>query len=224
MQVTNMHPELKKYIPLAESIYANFGKNTEVVIHDLRHPESSLVYVIGNVTKREIGAPATNLILETLQKDLERKPEEEMIRNICCYKTVTKDGKILRSSSTFIRDENEEIIGCICINYDITEFLHCSRIIEEFTAFPETEMEQKKKEFFANHVKENLEDIVLSVIQRSTIPVDLMAKEDKIELVRIFEERGVFLVKGAVEYVAEVLNVSRYTVYNYLDEIRHISS
>lgn len=50
MQVTNMHPELKKYIPLAESIYANFGKNTEVVIHDLRHPESSLVYVIGNVT------------------------------------------------------------------------------------------------------------------------------------------------------------------------------
>ncbi len=73
-------------------------------------------------------------------------------------------------------------------------------------------------------MKENLEDIVLSVIQRSTIPVDLMAKEDKIELVRIFEERGVFLVKGAVEYVAEVLNVSRYTVYNYLDEIRHISS
>ena len=51
-----------------------------------------------------------------------------------------------------------------------------------------------------------------------------MEKEEKIELVRIFEERGVFLVKGAVEYVAEVLNVSRYTVYNYLDEIRHISS
>lgn len=221
MERTEMHPELKKYIPLAESIYANFGKNTEVVIHDLRYPESSVVYVIGTVTKREIGAPATNLILETLQKDLERKDGETMIQNICCYKTVTKDGKILRSSSTFIRDEKNEIIGCICINYDITEFLHCSRTIEEFTSFPENEMQQKKKEFFANHVKENLEDIVLSVVQRSTIPVDLMQKEEKIELVRIFEERGVFLVKGAIEYVADVLNVSRYTIYNYLDEIRH---
>ena len=48
------------------------GKNTEVVIHDLRHPESSLVYVIGNVTKREIGAPATNLILETFSHDLQK--------------------------------------------------------------------------------------------------------------------------------------------------------
>lgn len=219
-----MHPELKKYIPLAESIYANFGKNTEVVIHDLRHPESSLVYVIGNVTKREIGAPATNLILETLQKDKERENDENLVQNICCYKTVTKDGKILRSSSTFIRDESKNIIGCLCINYDITEFLHCSRTIEEFTAFPEKDAPQKRKEFFANHVKENLEDIVLSVVQRSTIPVDLMAKEDKIELMRIFEEKGVFLVKGAVEYVADVLNVSRYTIYNYLDEIRHTNS
>ena len=217
-----MHPELKKYIPIAESIYENFGKNTEVVIHDLRYPESSLVYIIGNVTRREIGAPATNLILETLHKDKERKEGEELIQNICCYKTVTKDGRILRSSSTFIRNEQDEIIGCLCINYDITDFLHCNRIIEDFTAFPEKERKtQQKKEFFANHVKENLEDIVLSVIQKSTIPVELMAKEDKIELMRIFEEKGVFLVKGAVEYVAEVFNVSRYTIYNYLDEIRH---
>lgn len=224
MQEFNMHPELEKLIPLAESIYANFGKNTEVVIHDLRHPENSVVYVLGNVTKRTIGAPATNLILETLRNDHERADNVPPIHNICCYKTVTKDGKILRSSSTFFRDDAGEIIGCLCINYDITDFLHCNRLIEEFTAFPDTELKTEGKEFFANHVKENLEDIVLSVVQRSTVPVDIMAKEDKLEMMRIFEEKGVFLVKGAIEYVAEVLNVSRYTIYNYLDEIRHAES
>lgn len=224
MQGISMHSELEKFIPLAESIYANFGKNTEVVIHDLRHPETSVVYVIGNVTKRSIGAPATNLILETLRNDQERAEGVPPVRNICCYKTVTKDGKILRSSSTFVRDETGEIIGCVCINYDITDFLHCNRLIEEFTAFPDAEIKQNRKEFFANHVKENLEDIVFSVVQRSTVPVDLMSKEDKLEMMRIFEEKGVFLVKGAIEYIAEVLNVSRFTIYNYLDEIRHAES
>lgn len=221
MQRATMPLELEKYIPLAESIYANFGKNTEIVIHDLSHPENSVVYVLGDVTKRSIGAPATNLILEVLQNDKERKPEEEPVQHVCCYKTVTKDGKILRSSSTFIRNNQEEIIGCFCINYDITEFLQCNRMLEEFTAFPDSGETRGKKEFFANHVKENLEDIVTSVVQRSTVPVNVMTKEDKLELMRIFEEKGVFLVKGAVEYIAEVLNVSRYTVYNYLDEIRH---
>ena len=221
MQRATMPLELEKYIPLAESIYANFGKNTEIVIHDLSHPENSVVYVLGDVTKRSIGAPATNLILEVLQNDKERKPEEEPVQHVCCYKTVTKDGKILRSSSTFIRNDQEEIIGCFCINYDITEFLQCNRMLEEFTAFPDSGETHGKKEFFANHVKENLEDIVTSVVQRSTVPVNVMTKEDKLELMRIFEEKGVFLVKGAVGYIAEVLNVSRYTVYNYLDEIRH---
>ena len=62
-------------------------------------------------------------------------PKEEPVQHVCCYKTVTKDGKILRSSSTFIRNDQEEIIGCFCINYDITEFLQCNRMLEEFTAF-----------------------------------------------------------------------------------------
>ena len=34
------------------------------------------------------------------------------------------------------------------------------------------------------------------------------------------EEKGVFLIKGAIDYVANSLQVSRYTIYNYLDGIR----
>ena len=204
---------------IGECIARQFGEDCEVVLHDLTKSYDSTIVAIwnGHVTGRKIGDGGTDAGLAILRGTSQPKDEY-------CYINSTKDGHILRSTSKYFLDEEGKVVGSLCINYDITEFLHCSRIIEEFTAFPETEMEQKKKEFFANHVKENLEDIVLSVIQRSTIPVDLMAKEDKIELVRIFEERGVFLVKGAVEYVAEVLNVSRYTVYNYLDEIRHISS
>ena len=47
-----------------------------------------------------------------------------------------------------------------------------------------------------------------------------MTKDDKVEIVRTLDQKGAFLIKGAIDYVAKVLCVSRYTVYNYLDEVR----
>ncbi len=37
--------------------------------------------------------------------------------------------------------------------------------------------------------------------------------------VRLLEERGAFLLRGAVEDVAETMGVSRITIYNYLSAI-----
>jgi predicted transcriptional regulator YheO len=34
------------------------------------------------------------------------------------------------------------------------------------------------------------------------------------------QEKGLFIVRGGVEMAARVLGVSRYTDYNYLDEIK----
>lgn len=40
------------------------------------------------------------------------------------------------------------------------------------------------------------------------------------EIVRRLDERGVFLVKGSVDIVSTKLNISKYTIYNYLDQIK----
>jgi len=47
-----------------------------------------------------------------------------------------------------------------------------------------------------------------------------MQKDEKLETVRYLQKRGVFLVKGTIEKVANLLNVSRYTIYNYLVEVK----
>ena len=62
--------------------------------------------------------------------------------------------------------------------------------------------------------------IVQSVLNNYPIPVKLMEKEDKLQIVKRLDEKGVFLVKGAIDHVATILGVSRYTIYNYLDETR----
>ena len=45
------------------------------------------------------------------------------------------------------------------------------------------------------------------------------SRDDRLELIRFMDERGVFLVKGSMEYVAGKLGLSKVTLYGYLDEI-----
>ena len=52
------------------------------------------------------------------------------------------------------------------------------------------------------------------------IPSGSMTREKRIELIRFMDQRGVFLVKGAIDRVAEKLGSSKVTVYSYLDEVR----
>jgi predicted transcriptional regulator YheO len=47
-----------------------------------------------------------------------------------------------------------------------------------------------------------------------------MQKEDNLRVVENFDEKGGFMIKGAVDQLAHKLNVSRFTIYNYLDEIK----
>ncbi|MNE73681.1 hypothetical protein D3C80_1697050 [compost metagenome] len=47
-----------------------------------------------------------------------------------------------------------------------------------------------------------------------------MKKSQKLEAVRQMQDRGLFIVKGGIEKAAAALGVTRYTIYNYLEQIR----
>jgi len=208
----NIHPILLKLIPIAEGIAKTLGESCEVVIHDLKNPDRSLVYIAGNVTGRKLGAPLTNLSLQILQQ------KGNDAHDLFGYETTTKDGKILKSSTMFVRDDHGQVIGCMCINYQINNILTCIKILESFTKINISGHETK--ETFYLDVNEAMEEIVNGVLKEYHVPLSLMEKEHKVQVVRALEDKGVFLVKGAIEYVANVLGVSRYTIYNYLDEVR----
>lgn len=46
-----------------------------------------------------------------------------------------------------------------------------------------------------------------------------LSREDKQRAVRMLDERGAFILRRAVEDVADAMGVSRITVYNYLNAI-----
>ena len=47
-----------------------------------------------------------------------------------------------------------------------------------------------------------------------------MTRDEKVLLVQSLESQGAFLIRGAVEHVAKAMGVSKFTIYNYLKEIR----
>ena len=210
-----MHPYLRAFLQSAEGLSLMLGSRYEVILHDLSHVENSIVAIYGNVTNRKVGGPATNYLLQLLKTDGDDAPTSLNCRN------VMPDGRVLRSSTIFIRDEKGHIIGSLCINQDLTDFIVASKLTQELTAFqrPSTE-EEHAEEFFAHDISDVMEDMVRTELELLQKPVAYMQKEDKLALVQRMENKGIFDVKGAVEYVAERLGVTNYTIYNYLKAIR----
>jgi predicted transcriptional regulator YheO len=66
-----------------------------------------------------------------------------------------------------------------------------------------------------------MSEIIQESLQRSG--QGRMNKQAKVEAVRMMQERGLFIVKGGVEKAASALGVTRYTVYNYLEQLRGAS-
>ena len=215
-----MHSELKKFIPIVKTIAQMFGKNCEVVLHDFSKPQKSIVAIEnGQVTGRKIGDPITDFALSIWKKDGFGKRKTDRIVN---YRTKSKNGKILKSATVFIRNYQKNIIGCLCINYDLTEHAMFHKNLEEFCTTIELDKEESTEETekFTNDVSEILENIIKEAIEKIGKPVSLMQKEDKLMVVKIAEEKGAFLIKSSISQIASEINVSRYTIYNYLEELK----
>jgi len=210
-----LHPILKNFIPLVEGLANTFGKNCEVVLHDVSNPDQSIIAIAnGHITNRSVGGPMSEYGLLALRRG-------DFNNHRINYMKKTSDGRVLKSSSLYIKDENGEILGYLCINYDISEIQVIKNILKDFTNIHELEQSMHEDtDSYGDTINDVLARIVDKVLESTGKPVAFLSKEEKVQIVQMLESKGVFLVKGAIDYVAKVLCVSRYTIYNYLDEIR----
>lgn len=201
-------------IRTADMLVKMFGSRCEVAVHDFSDLKKSLIHIAGNVTGREIGSPITDLVLNELAK------QKRDIEDIPNYKTQSKKGNIMKSATIFLRDHEDKVIGALCLNYDISLLMQFGGEIEEFINFDE---QQAKSENFFTSVQDVTHEMVEQVLHGFKKAPSLMSLDEKVECVRQLEEKGTFLIKGATDYVASVLGVSKFTVYNYLQKIRTIN-
>lgn len=210
----HIHPILASYIPVAEGLAKTLGQHCEVVLHDLTDISSSIIAIYnGHVSGREVGSPVTNLALQALRTA--KTSQEDYDLN---YRNDTIKGKQIKSSSLYIKDETGQIIGSLCLNMDLTHIAIAQAALNDMMAFADKAEEGRTAEKFAPTVTSLMEQMIDDCLKKTGKPIALMQKEEKIQFIHLLDEVGLFLIKGAVQHVADLLDVTKYTIYNYLDK------
>lgn len=198
---------LKTIEQIAQALAVQFGPHCEVVYHDLTQAtidESIQVIVNGHVSGRNIGDGPSQVVIDTL------KHRKSSITDHLGYKTVTKDGKTLKSSTIFLRNDDNDIIGILGINYDITQILQAEKAIQAFT-----QTDDGTSERIPQNIHELLDDLIEQSVELVGKPVTQMKKEDKMKAIEFLNERGAFLVTKSADRVAQYFGISKFTIYNY---------
>ncbi|MGD1822418.1 MAG: helix-turn-helix transcriptional regulator [Pleomorphochaeta sp.] len=218
-----MNPLIKPYIPIAKIIVETFGTDCEVVIHDLSNPEHSVVYVENPVvTKREVGQSFDHIIKQVIYS---KKLKDDYV---CNYYFKTTLNVLVRSSTLLIRDENNKLVGALCINIDTTkvtkqiDYLKAFLPNRETTFFDDISDDIIKNDFEVEDDNLHVNTMITSLIDNilKDCNIDILTRDERIEKIRFMDKKGIFLMKGSVEEVAKKMNINKVTVYSYLDIVR----
>ncbi len=189
--------------PVVDCIADVLGANAEVVLHDVRRPEHSIIMIRnGHVTGRTLGAPLTDLGFFMLRES------DKRIETLGVYYSRTENGKVLKCNGANLRDAKGNIEAMLCINIDVTE---------------EANQQMRNGESrLTEHYRTDIEQVIATMIADaiSQKKDGSLTREEKIELIRALEARGVFLARGAVKRVSEELKMAVPTVYKYIQRVR----
>ncbi|AGK55579.1 helix-turn-helix transcriptional regulator [Bacillus sp. 1NLA3E] len=216
------------YKKLVEFLGKVLGENYEVILHIIEKGNSYVGAIANNhISGRTVSAPLTGLALK-MMKD-RTYLDKDYITN---YKGFTKLGEEIRGSTYFIKDENNELIGMFCINFDSskhrkiaidildlvqTQLNMISPTLVETAISKKEKIEEHHDHEFIEYFSDSIEEVVKSIVDPSLLnPNIILKQEQKIEIIKQLYKKGIFQLKGAVSQVAELLNVSEPSIYRYL--------
>ena len=186
---------------LAHGLAIQFGSSCEIAIHDLKTKdlERSIVYIEnGHVSNRQTGDGPSGIVLETLQSD------PSTIHDKLSYLTKTEDGRILKSSTFYIRDNDGSISYIFSLNYDITAFTAASTAIQSLIATKDNlpDLTGDSPRQITHNVNELLDLLIEQAVAKVGKPVAMMNKEDKVAVVQYLDHAGAFLITKSGDKVS----------------------
>ncbi|MBI0136228.1 MULTISPECIES: helix-turn-helix transcriptional regulator [Bifidobacterium] len=210
---------LEEVFPLAEFIADSFGPMAEIVVHDITRPENSIVFIRnGQLSGRSLGDGITD---QTLQ--LAIRADQDGADFVSDYRGRRLNKHEFRVSSYLIRNQEQTVIGLLCISINITELQQAAHVLQTLSSIDSDDV-QISTETSRRHVSEepaeNIRRITRDEVRQFNIPMDKLTKQDRLDIIRNIKDRGIFLIKGAVGIVAPELKISIPTLYRYLQALK----
>ncbi|MFF4488152.1 transcriptional regulator [Streptomyces sp. NPDC001544] len=202
--------------PVVDGLVATFGPVCEVVLHDYRRPEKSVVALAGEVTGRTVGGAMSEIGMRMVARGDTAADELN-------YVTRTPAGKLVKSSTMPLRDSAGTVFGALCVNLDVTALTQAHALLGSL-AGTGTDTTEPPTTVFGDDIDTVVDAIVDAHQLRQNASWSQLDRAQRLELFRGLDERGVFAVRRAVEQVAGRLGISRASAYNYLAQARSAAS
>ncbi len=197
------------------------GENYEIVLHVLSEEGFYIGEIVNNhVSGRDEGSPLTNLALTKIKQEHYR--EHDYILN---YKISVKANKTINGSTFYIKDEDGELLGLMCINADYSKHKKIAQEVLQLMNVDvenliSTEAEEENNGNFVEVLSNDIEEVISEIIDPKLLDHRVtLSKEARLEIIKELDQKGVFQLKGAIGKIAQLLKVSEPSVYRYLKEV-----
>lgn len=208
---------LHSYCDMLDGLSQYLGTGYELVLHSLESLDYSVIKVLnGFHTGRQIGAPITDMALSILKKA--QMSDDPFAPST--YYTTNQKGDPMRSTTLCIKGENDRIIGMLCINFYLNttmkDFFENLFPAVNPTAAAET---PAPMETFSSNSDDLIEQLVQQTREEVMADSSVTASNKNKEIIKRLHHQGVYNLKDAVIQTADLLNISKNTVYMHLRNI-----
>lgn len=206
---------IEEILPILEVVIKGLGKHFgdkyEFVVHDYSKDFSNTVVAIenGELTGRKVGDSGTKLGLRIYQGV---ESEDGQFH----HTIQTNNGRRFNSSTVYLKNDAGEVMGSLCINFDVTDLLSARSAIDYLIGGAQQTAVQEPAEVI-NSIEDMLKEMIKESFEAVGTPVANMTREQKMEGIQYLNRRGAFKIKNAANIIAQYYDISRYTVYNYIN-------
>jgi predicted transcriptional regulator YheO len=196
---------LEPHLPVCDAIVALLAPLAEVAVHDIRRDR--IVGIWNPISGRRVGDRS---LIDELP------PYSDEARVIGPYPKVLADGRAITSVSVVLHNAKGVPRGLLCINFDRSPLDGTIDLLVRFAA----PVEDRPPELFDRDWREQILLVVDEECRSRTLRRDRLTREQRLTLVRVLDEHGLFATRNAAAHAGRALGVSRTTVYALLKEAR----
>ena len=221
---------LNQYKMLVNFLGKTLGPSFEIVLHEIKGEEVKMIAIAnGEISNRTLENSISTETLHIL-KNKSYHNEESMVN----HTVLLKNGKKVRSASMFIK-ENQKIIGMLCIicddrkfheiNCQILRIIHPDMFVKNYLSDVSYNilMDENKSQSNEENSTDNIEALMEKIFQEVNLkfnyPLGRLTKQERVEIVQVLYEKGLFNLKDAINFVAQKLSCSPTTIYRYVGKI-----
>lgn len=192
-----------------------FGNDCEIVLHDFTNGmDRTVVHIInGHVTGRDEESCLSTLWFDELEK-LKLSPSG------LNYLSTTPQGHVLKCGSSLLKDETGNIIGAICVNYDITDVLQAQRTLSKIAGNTIQPESHNQTEVLFHNVNEMIEYYLRELEAQYGKPGNRFDKKERYDALTELNRKGITQISKSASRLCDFFGISRGTLYAELGKIR----